>query len=286
LKKGEKSMNSITSFIKRHPQGVFWGIACITFFLAAFLQEIGLWGLLIYGTFLAGALVTGIADGRSGLKTYFSRIVRWRVGFKWYAVALLTPPVLYLAAAGLNVLSGATIATNIQWPAWTDILIAFLWPGFFAIALAEEPGFRGFALPRFLVGRSALRAALILGVLHAIWHLPFFLGMLFEGNPIGILSLALIVISGAILNTWLFNHTNGSVLIAMLMHASIDVVSGDFGLLKLLFSGANLESQAIWQAVVYAAIAILLPILAGKELGRKPEAAMATMVAEPLAAAD
>jgi membrane protease YdiL (CAAX protease family) len=279
-------MNAITSFIKRYPQGVFWGIACTTFFLAAFLSDVGLWGLLIYGTFLGGALVTGVVDGRSGLKTYFSRIVRWRVGLNWYAVALFTPPVLYLAAAGLNVLSGATLATNIQWPAWTAILTAFFWPGLLAIALAEEPGFRGFALPRFLVGRTALAAALILGVLHAIWHLPLLLGMLFEGDAIGIPILILIILSGAILNTWLFNNTNGSVFMAMLMHASIDVVSGDFGLLKLLFSGAGLASQTVWLAVVYVGVAILLVVLTGKELGRKREPAMAAKAAERTLAAD
>jgi uncharacterized protein len=260
-------MNPITSFIKRYPQATFWAIAWTTFFVGAVLG--GLWIYLIYGSFLGGALVTAIVDGKAGLKTYFSRIVRWRVGIKWYAVALLTPAVLYLIAAGLNVLTGARIATNIQWPAVSAILIAFVWPGFFGVALAEEPGFRGFALPRLLVDRPAITAALILGVLHAIWHLPFFL----EGNWGPIVSTILIILSGAVINTWLFNHTNGSVLMAMLLHASIDVVSGDFGLLKNLFSGADLERQLVWQAVVFVATAILLPILSGLELGRKREPA-------------
>lgn len=273
-------MNSITAFIKRNPQATFWAITWSTFFVGAVLG--GLWFLLIYSSFLAGILVTAITDGREGLKTYFSRIVRWRVGLKWYVVALLTPAVLYLAAAGLNVLSGAKIATNIQWPALSTILIAFVWPGFFGIALAEEPGFRGFALPRLLMGRSAIAAALILGVLHAIWHIPTFL----EGDATTVVSTILIVISGSVLNTWLFNHTNGSVLLAMLMHASIDVVSGDFGLLKNLFAGPDLGSMVIWQAVVFVGIAILLPVVSGVELGRKrePVAQQAAVAGQPFAA--
>ena len=275
-------MNTITPFIKRYPQVTFWALAWSTWFLAHVLFEIypsDLWNLVIYSPFLIGVLVTAIADGRSGLKIFFSRIVRWRVGLKWYAVALLTPPVLYLAAAGLNVLSGATIATDIQWPVWSEFITGILIFSFLMIALGEEPGFRGFALPRLLVGRSALAAGLILGVLHAIWHLPTFFG----GDVIAILSTILIIISGAILNTWLFNHTNGSVLLAMLLHVSIDAVSGDIGLLKLLFSGADFARQAVWLAVVYAGVAILLPILTGKELGRKPEAAMDMMAAaQPL----
>ena len=275
-------MNPITTFIKRYPQVTFWALAWSTWFLGHVLFEIypsDLWNLIIYSPFLIGVLVTAIADGRGGLKIFFSRIVRWRVGLKWYAVALLTPPVLYLAAAGLNVLSGATIATDIQWPVWSEFITGILIFSFLMIALGEEPGFRGFALPRLLVGRSALAAGLILGVLHAIWHLPTFFG----GDVIAILSTILIIISGAILNTWLFNHTNGSVLLAMLLHVSIDAVSGDIGLLKLLFSGADFARQAVWLAVVYAGVAILLPILTGKELGRKPEAAMDMMaVAQPL----
>jgi membrane protease YdiL (CAAX protease family) len=257
----------MVSLIKRNPQATFWIIAWLTFAVGNLLG--GMWFLLIYCVFLGGVFVTAIADGRLGLKTLFSRIVHWRVGIQWYAVALLTPAVLYLAAAGLNVLSGARIAPNIQWPTVTATLIAFAWPGFFGVALAEEPGFRGFALPRLLSGHSAISAALILGILHAIWHIPTFIG----GDAISIGATILIVISGAVLNTWLFNNTNGSVLTAMLMHASIDVVSGDFGLLKNLFTGADLARQIVWLAVAYTGAAILLPILAGKELGRKPDTA-------------
>lgn len=268
-------MNSITSIIRRYPQAAFWIIAWSTFLIGNLLG--GLWFLLIYGSFLGGLLVTAIADGKSGVKTYLSRIVRWRVGIQWYAVALLITPTLYLAAAGLNVISGAKLSTSsLQWPPLTDILVAAIWPAFLGISLAEEPGFRGFALPRLLVGRSALAAALILGVLHAIWHIPTFLG----GEVVPILSTVLIILSGAVLNTWLFNHTNGSVLLAMLLHTSIDIVSGDIGLLKPLFSGADAERQIIWLAVAYVALAVLLPILTGKELGRKSEAAVDTLATE------
>jgi uncharacterized protein len=282
-------MNPITSFIKRRPQVTFWSIAITTFFVSAFLSDVGLWGLLIYGTALAGALVTGVVDGRSGLKTYFSRIVRWRVGLIWYAVALLLPLVLNLLAFGLNIASGAALPTNLQWPAWTTILAAFFWPGLLAIALAEEPGFTGFALPRFLVGRTALAAALIVGLLRTLWHLPFFIGMLSEGYFIGMLNLALIVMSGSVFFTWLFNKTNGSVLIAMLLHASIDVISGDGRPLTLgpLFSGfseADLVRQDIIQGLVFVAAGVLIIVLTRFALGRKPETTMTMTANQPTAA--
>lgn len=284
-------MNAITSFIKRHPQVTFWVIACATFWTAAFIGFTGLWGLLLYGSFLGGALVSGVVDGRDGLKEYFSRIVRWRVGLKWYAVALLLPLVLNLVAFGLNIASGAALPTNLQWPAWTDILAVFLFPSLLGIALAEEPGFRGFALPRFLAGRGALIAALIVGVLHVLWHLPLLIGMLSEGYLIGIMSLILIIISGSVFFTWLFNNTNGSVLIAMLLHASVDLLGGEgkpltFGPLFSGFSEVDLVRQDIIQAVVFVAAAVLIIVLTKFALGRKPEAATGTVVAEQPLMAD
>jgi membrane protease YdiL (CAAX protease family) len=274
----EKTMNPITSFIKRYPQATFWAIAWFTWFLGWYLLSLypsDLWALFMYGPFLTGILVTAIADGRSGLRTYFSRMVRWRVGIQWYAVALFLPPVIRLAAAGLNILSGASMPVNIQLPPWTDLIAGFLFPSFFLVALGEEPGFRGFALPRLLVGRSALSASLTLGVLHAIWHIPV---IIFGGDtPL----VVVIVISGAVINTWLFNNTNGSVLMAMLLHASIDLMVGIF---NPWFTGADAERHVVMQVVVFVAVGVLLPILTGKELGRKPEASMEGMaVDQPLA---
>ena len=266
-------MNSITSFVKRHPQVTFWGIAYLTFFggyLMYALYPSELWSFVIWGVFLGGALVTGIADGRGGLKTYFSRIVRWRVGLKWYAVALFLPLVMRLAAFGLNIVSGATLSANIQSPAWPDLIIEILIV-FFIIGLGEEPGFRGFALPRLMVGRSALAASLILGVLHAIWHLPLFVTG--SDPPINIL----IIISGAVLITWLFNNTKGSVLMITLLHASVNLWVGIF---NPLFSGADAARQVTWLVVVYVATALILVLVTGPNLARTTEPL--EMAAEPV----
>jgi uncharacterized protein len=271
-------MNPVASFIKRYPQATFWVIAWATGYFGFYMNikdPTHPWILAIYGTFLGGALVTAIADGRIGLIIYFSRIVHWRVRLKWYLVALFLPLVIRLVAFGLNIATGASVSPDYQMPAWSDLLIAFFWPSLLGIALAEEPGFRGFALPRLLLGRSALSASLLLGVLHAIWHLPLFI---FGEDPPATI---LIVISGAILNTWLFNNTNGSVLICMVLHASVDLMVGIF---NPLFSGADAQSHAFWQMVAFVVVAVLVIILTGRELGRKPTAAPDRMaVDQPLA---
>lgn len=258
-------MNSITAYVKGHPQVAFWGINWSIWFFGWYMVAMypnDLWNLLIFTPFLSGVLLTAIIDGRSGLKTFFSRMVRWRVGLQWYAVALFLPLLLRLAAFGLNLASGAALSPDAQLPALPDLLSIFVIESFLIIALGEEPGFRGFALPRLLVGRSALTASLILGVLHAIWHIPLFI---FGGDPPIII---IMVISGAVLNTWLFNNTNGSVLLAMLLHASINLMVGIF---NPLFSGADGDRQTLWLAAVFVAAAVLVSLMTGKELGRKPE---------------
>jgi membrane protease YdiL (CAAX protease family) len=271
-------MSGIASFIKRYPQATFWTIAWGTSFFGYYMSvryPSDLWLFMIFGSFLGGALVTAVADGRGGLRTYFSRIVRWRVGIQWYAVALFLPLALRLAAFGLNIASGAAVPSNIQWPSWSTLFLeSFIFS--LIIALGEEPGFRGFALPRLLQNRPAIVASLILGVLHTIWHLP----LLIAGEePLIIIP---IILSGAIINTWLFNHTNGSVLIAMLLHASVDLWVGVF---NPLFSPADLERQTLWLAAAYVAVAILLPVLTGRELGRRREATMETLTGEQVMAA-
>jgi membrane protease YdiL (CAAX protease family) len=267
----ENNMNPIASFIKRYPQGVFWGIAYVIGFGGYFMSvwyPSDAWILVIFGIFLGGALVTGIVDGRDAVKTYFSRLVRFRAGIQWYAIALLTPFVLGFIALGASLLTGAKISGN--FPAFGAVAEVFVF-SCLTISLGEEPGFRGFSLPRFMKSRSAFSASLIVGVLHAIWHLPLVIG-----GETPILDL-LHPLCAAFLFTWIFNNTNGSVFIAILLHASSDATSPFFA---PLFSGADTTLFTIWHAVAFVAMAVLLRVLVGRELGRKAEASMDTLAAE------
>ena len=83
--------------------------------------------------------------------------------------------------------------------------------GFWA---CEEIGWRGFALPRLLERWNAFTASLILGVVWALWHLPYF----FFGMPYSFLIYALYLLAVSVLMTWIFNHTQGSLLVAVIFH--------------------------------------------------------------------
>jgi len=268
-------MNPIASIIKRYPQATFWAIAWSTFFFGYYMffrTGNDMWQFLILATFLGGALVTRIADGRAGLRIFLGRIVRWRVPIKWYAVAIFVPLVLRLVAFGLTLATGGQLVSAPQW-SWGDMIFEAILV-FFVIALGEEPAFRGFALVRLMKGRTALLASLFLGVLHAVWHLPLFL----TGDE-PYLNI-LIILAGTILNTWLFNNARGSVLLNMIMHTSVNLWVGVF---NPLFAEADAARQTTWLVAVYVAAAVIITLVAGKELSRRPESEART--AEPRLAA-
>ena len=260
-------MSSLSSMVKQRPLITFFVLAYALSWLAWPLWASGLYPIapvFSFAPFLVALLVLAITHGKSGIGGLLRRMVRWRVGLRWYAVALLLPAGLALAATVLNVLLGAQAPSVADLGGWTNLL-----PGF-AIALLipglggawEEPGWRGFALPRLQAGRSALFAALILGVLIAGWHVPLMVVGDVHWSDI------VLIIGAVIIFNWVFNNANGSVLIIMMMHAMNNTISGQF--FSPMFSGADSVRQSWMLAAVWCAVAIVVVILAGPaHLSRK-----------------
>ena len=252
--------------VKRHPLITFFVLAYALSWWPAILYALDLLPQPIvgFGPFLAALVVLAITQGKTGVVGLLRRMVRWRVGLRWCAVALLLAFAIALAAAVFNVLLGAQAPSSAVLGGWTD-----LFPTFFLLLLIpgiggawEEPGWRGYALPRLQSGRSALVASLILGVLWAFWHLP--LMVVGEVNW----SDLVLVIAVSVVFTWVFNSANGSVLIVMLMHAMNNTISGSF--FSPMFSGADSVSQSWVLAALWWAVAILVVAVAGPEhLSRK-----------------
>ena len=205
-----------------------------------------------------------LTEGKAGLIGLFRRMVRWRVSPGWYVVALLLPAVLATAATVLNVLLGAEPPSAAELSGWTGLFATFaivlLVPGFGGAW--EEPGWRGYALPRLQSRRSALVASLILGALIAGWHLPLMVAGQVAYSDI------VLIFAGTIVYNWVFNNAHGSVLIIMLMHAANNTVSGSF--FSPMFSGADSIRQSWLLALVWTVVAILVIVISGPEhLSRK-----------------
>jgi membrane protease YdiL (CAAX protease family) len=176
------------------------------------------------GPFLSAFVVTGLVTGRPGVRLLLKRIVLWRVGVQWYALILLGYPLVMLV--GIIVMLGFTPLAGIaqKWQLFFTayipaILVGMLFPG-----LGEETGWRGFALPRLQMGYGPLAGSLILGFLHAMWHIPayFVRGMITNGpfDPNIFIANTFAIMASTIVWTWIFNNTRSSVFIAILLHAT------------------------------------------------------------------
>ena len=256
------------SLVKRHPLIAFFVLTLALSWWPWILYAFGLYPAPIasFGPFLAALVVLAITQGKSGIGGLLRRMVRWRVGLRWYAVALLLPVGIALAATALNVLLGARAPSAADLGGWTGLFSTFavvlLIPGIGGTW--EEPGWRGFALPSLQAGRSALVASLILGAVWALWHLP----LVVATGQMGGWDIV-IIMAWTLVLTWVYNGTGGSVLIVMLFHAMFNTVSGSF-ISPMGFSGADSVRQSWLLAAVWCAVAVAVVVVAGpKHLSRK-----------------
>ena len=203
------------------------GIGLLPYDLPSVLMNVLLALTVISGPTLAALIVTGITEGRTGVKQLLKRCIQWRVGLPWYLVALFIMLIVWLIAytaiLGLPLLVGA--ATH--WSLLLTVFVPLVAFGIVIPAIDEEPGWRGFALPRLQQRYGPLWASVILGTLHGLWHIPAVFTMLF--GPLPFADLLPFIVSNlfaTVLYTWVFNHTGGSILIAMLMHAASNASSG------------------------------------------------------------
>ncbi len=186
------------------------------------------------GPFLSAFIMTGITEGRSGVGRLVRRMVLWRVGFSWYLFAFLgIPAIMVLSVIFLpGVLAsfqGLAIVIFLPFQgraplSLLSLLVLFVTVFFLGGPLGEEPGWRGFALPRLQRRYGPLVGSLILAPLWAFWHLPIFWVPAWNYPPT-ILNIVMFVIASIALTivlTWVFNNTKGSVFIAVLVHATFD----------------------------------------------------------------
>jgi len=272
-------MKSLIAFVKRRPVATFFVLAFALSWWPSILNAVlgDFLPILAAGPFLAALIVAGIAEGKSGVKDIVRRIVRWRVGVRWYAVALLLPLAVMGSAAVVNILLGAPIPAAAQFARWPTLLTVFATRLLIPLSGPwEEPGWRGYALPRLLAGRSAVAASVLLGVIVAAWHVP--LVLIGDVDVFGLLN----TVTATILIVWLFKHTNGSVLLIMLFHAMNNTVNVFF---NPMFTGASASHLSLIHMLLDVVIVIVVILVAGPNLGRQPSAAPgeSARTAQPLA---
>src|SRR4051812_13426940 len=204
------------------------------------------------GPFVAAIIVAAIVGGRREVKDLLSRLVRARVSWRCYVFVFALPVALCLAAAAVALVVTGSHPAIPGSDKWRELPERFIFI-FLFIGLGEEPGWRGFALPRLQKKHSPLMASLILAPLWAMWHLP----LMGHEFPLPILPAFLVsLLGGTLAQTWLFNRTRGSVLLQMLFHATVNTIGA--GLIFPLFSGTTLLVLWWTNALLWVALGFTL----------------------------
>jgi uncharacterized protein len=184
-----------------------------------------LYPAMLAGPSVAGIVLSGILYGRSSFSDLFARMTRWRVGARWYAVALLTAPLVFTAVfVPLSLISPEFLPRIFITSDKASVLLMGIAAGLVA-GIFEELGWTGFAIPRMKLRYGVLGTGLFIGVLWAAWHL--LQGYWASGVTSGELSQALwlanavvgtlvgSLVAYRVLMVWVYERTGGSLPVAM-----------------------------------------------------------------------
>ena len=274
-------MTTIKAFVERHPLLSFYALAFAITWGGLIMvvggpseilgtpQLLGKRLALVMLAWLAGPsvasiLMTGLVHGRAGFRDLLTRMTRWRVGARWYAVALLTAPLLVTAVLlALSLGSPAFLPTILT----TSDKVALLLMGMVGTIVGgifEELGWTGFATPILLRQRyGVLGTGLIIGVLWGVAHFPLYYWA--SGNLSGALSPGFLVTAQVldwfpayrVLMVWVYDCTE-SVLLAMLMHASLtasQVIFASLATAVPLFTYTLVFGAVVWLVIGVVALA-------------------------------
>ena len=207
---------------------------------------------LLLGPAIAAVVVTAWTMGRPGVRDLLARVARWRVPLRWWLAAVspaafLGLALIGMAAAGKALPSAADFGRYSGTPAigLVGVLLLIVFG-----AVGEETGWRGYALPQLQRRFSPLTSSLILAVLWFGWHLPqfFMIATYRNSSPVQYVGFFLGLTCGAVILTWLYNRSGGSILLVALWHGLYNLVSGTQAATGML--SAVVTTLVMIQAVV------------------------------------
>ena len=273
---------SLPQMMRQHPLFFFFLIAYAFSWIVSIPYMLSVWGnwqgdftvifvIKSFGPALAAFVMTYLIEGKAGVQRLRQSIRQRRAGWRWYLFILVGIPALLML--GIIIQPGALADFQGLSPR-----LLVLYPIYFFVVifgggpLGEEPGWRGFALPRLQPRYGPLWGTLLLGVGWCFWHLPDFLTPAQGGGPGTSLATILtnfsmffvVVIALAIIFTWVFNHTAGSVFIAIVLHASVNTPQL---VLVSLFPAVGYTSLLLAGLIGFGVPALLIVIVTRGRLG-------------------
>lgn len=201
-------------------------------------------------------------------------LLRWRVAPVWWLVCAAGPLALWAGALGLHAVLGGTLTWYVDpahptmptdpWEWMFAVAVVFAYVLVFSV-IGEELGWRGYALPRLLARWDALTASVILGVLWAAWHAPLFVAPGLLQSRVPVAWFVLQILGQTIVLTWVYQRTNGSVLLVSVLHASANLGMGVLPVLPLDIGGSQ---RVLWIVLALEWLVVAGVVLsAGRDLG-------------------
>ncbi len=207
--------------------------------------------LMVFVPAFLAITLAALSGGRKEVGELWRRLFRRRIGFRWYATAVLLALGLRLSMSVLALLLGWIPAIQIN--AWS--LPEFVLIGTFIVigAVSEELGWRGYVLPKLLPYRSGLFSALVTGVLWGAIHLGLTLPGQMNAGTHWLPTIVYISALSVIL-TWFFIQTRGSLVVPILFHAGQSIF--------VFLNGAiSPDQQLVLLAAAAAVVALVLVLL-------------------------
>lgn len=230
----------------------------------------------IFGVTLPAFLVTAATDGWDGVRELASRCVRWRVGVRWYLIALLGMPVAMALAT--TAVFGTPLLNNVS-DRW-ELLFTLVLPQLVLLVLlfnwAEEIGWTGFLQDKLQDRYSPLKACAFTAFPFAVFHIPFFLheeGWALVNLPIALVYLVVetfVLFFARVVIIWLYNNASRSLLIVGLFHAVFNTTINTFG--HEYIPGATEAGFYIGSGIVMIA-AIVIAVRTRGRLSSAPDVA-------------
>lgn len=266
--------NKLFSIIKKYPVLSFFVLAYLGSWIGWspwWLSESGI-GVLPYelpfnaiaginqigmfaGPFAAAFLITRIVEGRDGLKKFQKRIFQWRASPLAYLIAFIFIPASIIL--GYFLMQAAAIAPEIGIVTIGTLFTTYL-TYLVGGPLQEEPGWRGFALPRLQKQMHPIGAALLLGVVHCFWHTPLFFTEEWDTarqDPSQLVAYLVLVVSLSFVMSWVANRARGSILLPIFAHNGVNWA---------LFTVATLSGSAVvtdWPAAIGMTVLALVAVV-------------------------